>query len=132
MPLTLWGPRDPADVGPMAKKKVLRGAIGRAIVVLLAAGGCADIEVTRTAPARAERGEHCPVDLFPAAAAYPVVDLASANVSCPLMRSRCIDELRKQACVVGATTVYDMTESVQAGFTHIWARLAARATPGTR
>jgi hypothetical protein len=58
--------------------------------------------------------------------ASPVVDVASGVVSCSGARTRCLDEIRKMACAVGADTVYGLSESAASGFTNISATYAAR------
>jgi hypothetical protein len=96
-------------------------------LVLLAAAGCVDIELQRIGPDRPSRPPGCAVELLPdKKPAYEFVDVASGTVSCARKRDRCLDELRKQACVVGADAVYGFSESTESMYTHITARFAAR------
>lgn len=98
-----------------------------AIALVLLAAACVDIELQRIGPDRPSRPPGCPVELLPdAKPAYDFVDVASGTVSCARKRDRCLDELRKQACVVGADAVYGFSESTESMYTHITARFAAR------
>ena len=54
------------------------------------------------------------------------MDVASANVSCAKKRDRCLDELRKQGCVVGADAVYGFSERTESIYIHMTATFAAR------
>ncbi|HXU03989.1 MAG TPA: hypothetical protein VN903_23670 [Polyangia bacterium] len=93
---------------------------------LLLAGACVDIEVQRIGPDRPSRAPGCAVEVLPdSKPAYNFVDVASANVSCAKKRDRCLDELRKQACVVGADAVYGFSERTESMYLHINARFAA-------
>ena len=95
---------------------------------LLLAAGCVDIDVQRIGPDRPSRPPGCSVVLFvEGRPPYQVVDVATANVSCSRNRDRCFDALRKQACVVGADTVYDFSERTESLYFHITARFATRA-----
>jgi hypothetical protein len=98
------------------------------LAVLCLAGACVDIDVQRIGPARPSRPSGCAVVLFvEGRPGYEVVDVATANVSCARNRDRCLDELRKQACVVGADTVYAFSERTESSYFHINARFAVRA-----
>jgi hypothetical protein len=95
--------------------------------VALAASACVDIELQRIGPDRPSRPPGCAVELLPdAKPAYDFVDVASGTVSCARKRERCIEELRKQACAVGADAVYGFSERTESMYTHITARFAAR------
>jgi len=97
------------------------------VLALLLAGACVDIEVQRIGPDRPSRAPGCAVELIPdGKPGYDFVDVASANVSCAKKRDRCLDELRKQACVVGADAVYGFSEKTESMYLHINARFAAR------
>jgi hypothetical protein len=99
---------------------------------VLLAGGCVDIDVQRIGAERPSRPPGCAVEVIPEGKpAFDFVDVASANVSCARKRDRCLDELRKQACVVGADAVYGFSEKTESMYVHINARFAARA-PGVR
>ena len=58
--------------------------------------------------------------------AFDFVDVAVANVSCAKKRDRCLDELRKQACVVGADAIYGFSERTESIYIHMTATFAAR------
>jgi len=60
------------------------------------------------------------------------VDVASGTVSCARKRDRCLDEMRKQACIVGADVVYGFSESTESMYLHITATYAARAVSDAR
>jgi len=95
--------------------------------LLLGAGGCVDIELRQIGPSRPSRPPGCPVELIPdGRPSYPSVDVAEGTVSCAKQRDRCLDELRKQACVVGADAVYGFNERTESMYIHITARFAAR------
>lgn len=97
------------------------------MLVALAAVACVDIEVQRIGPDRPSRPPGCAVELLPdAKPAYEFVDVATGTVSCARERGKCLDELRKQACIVGADAVYGFSESAESMYTHITARFAAR------
>jgi hypothetical protein len=105
----------------------MRGARSLALAVLLLAGGCVDIELRRIGPERPSRPAGCAVELLPEGRpADPFEDVATANVSCAKKRDRCLDELRKQACVVGADAVYGFSERTESIYIHITARFAAK------
>jgi hypothetical protein len=100
--------------------------------LLLFAAACVDIELRRIGPDRPSRPPGCPVELIPSGKpSFEVVDVASGTVSCAKKRDRCLDEMRKQACVVGADVVYGFSESTESMYIHITATYAARvaATP---
>jgi hypothetical protein len=100
--------------------------------VLLLASACVDIEVQRIGADHPSRPPGCAVEVIPGGKpGYDFVDVASANVSCARKRDRCLDELRKQACVVGADAVYGFSEKTESMYLHINARFAARA-PGVK
>ena len=97
------------------------------IALVLLAAACVDIEVQRIGPDRPSRPPGCAVELLPdAKPAYEFVDVANGTVSCARKRDKCLDELRKQACAVGADAVYGVTERTESMYTHITARFAAR------
>ena len=94
----------------------------------LLAGGCVDIELRRIGPDRPSRPPGCAVELYPdGKPAHPFVDVASGTVSCAKQRDRCLDEMRKQACVVGADAIYGFSERHESMYVHITATYAARA-----
>jgi hypothetical protein len=97
------------------------------IALVLLAAACVDIEVQRIGQDRPSRPPGCAVELLPyAKPAYEFVDVATGTVSCARKRDKCLDELRKQACAVGADAVYGFSESTESMYTHITARFAAR------
>lgn len=99
---------------------------GLALLVLLL-GGCVDIELQRIGPDRPSRPPGCPVELIPEGKpSFPFIDVASGTVSCAKKRDRCLDEMRKQACVVGADAVYGFEERTESIYIHITASYAAR------
>ena len=78
-------------------------------------------------PSRPSRPPACNVDVIAEGQpAYEFVDVAFANVSCAKTRDRCLDELRKQACVVGADTLYGFSERTESIYIHMTVTLAAR------
>jgi hypothetical protein len=96
-------------------------------VALLVAGACVDADVRLIGPARPSRPPACAVELVPVGPPpYDVVDVASVNVSCAKTRERCLDELRKDACVVGADTIYGFSERSESIYIHMTVTLAAR------
>jgi hypothetical protein len=98
-----------------------------ALIVALFGGACVDIELRRIGPDRPSRPPGCAVELIPdGRPSYRFVDVASGTVSCAKQRDRCLDELRKQACVVGADAVYGFSERTESLYIHITATFAAR------
>jgi len=94
---------------------------------LLLAVACVDIELRQIGPARPSRPPGCAVELIPIGKPpFPFVDVASGTVSCAKQRDRCLDEMRKQACVVGADAVYGFDERTESMYIHIAATYAAR------
>ena len=106
-----------------------RGRRGIALVVAaaaLTAAACADIQVTLVGPQLPARPSDCALEVVPGGKPpFVVTDVAKANVSCS-GRDKCVGALRKQACAVGADTIYGFVESVESGFTHIDASFALR------
>ena len=95
--------------------------------VLLLASACVDIELQRIGPDRPSRPPGCAVELISVGKpSFEVVDVASGTVSCAKKRDRCLDEMRKQACVVGADAVYGFAETTESIYIHITATYAAR------
>jgi hypothetical protein len=79
-------------------------------------------------PSRPARPRGCAVQLLPdAQPSFPFVDVASGTVSCAKKRDRCLDEMQKQACLVGADTIYGFSERTESIYIHITATYAARA-----
>jgi hypothetical protein len=102
-----------------------------ALGALLAVGGaCVDVRLRLIGGARRSRPTGCAVDLFPGEK-FPryeaFFDVAYAEVRCR-KRDRCIDELRKQACAVGARAVYWSWEETRDGYTEIDAHFAVPTT----
>lgn len=105
-------------------KRVLNALVP---VLALVAGACVDAQINRIGPTRPGLAAGCPVDIVAEGRpSYAVVDVASGVVSCSGKRDRCVDEIRKMACAVGADTVYGLSETAESGFTHISATYAAR------
>ena len=101
--------------------------LGALAALLLAMGGCVDADIRLIGPVHPSRPPGCNVDVI--AEGQPLfdfVDVASANVSCAKKRDRCLDELRKQACVVGADTIYGFSERTESIYIHMNVTLAAR------
>ena len=95
-------------------------------LAVVAAGGCADIEVRMLGPQLPARPAGCALEVFPGGKPpFVTTDVASAGVSCSA-RDKCVDALRKHACAVGADTIYGFAESLESGFTHINATFALR------
>ena len=102
----------------------------RFVLVLVLVSACVDIELRRIGPDRPSRPPGCNVELIPQGQPpYPFVDVASGTVSCAKKRDRCLDEMRKQACVVGADAVYGFVERTESIYIHITATYAARKSP---
>jgi hypothetical protein len=107
------------------------------VVVALWFGACVSSEVAPIGAARPSRPEGCPVQVYPALQPpYPVTQVASARAKCHFTQGRnaCIEELKKQACAVGADTIVGFSEGMMGEYTFIAATLAARtagpAAPG--
>jgi hypothetical protein len=99
------------------------------LALVLLAGACTDVELRLIGGGRPARPTGCAVDLRPAERALPdgeFTDVAAGTVSCFGNRSTCLEQVRKQACAVGADTVYAFSESESGGFTNVEARYAAR------
>jgi hypothetical protein len=96
----------------------------------LTVAACVDAQINRIGPARPALPAGCPVEIV-TDGSHPssAVDVASGEVSCSGQRDRCLAEIRKMACAVGADTVYGLSERTESGFTHISATYAARAAP---
>ena len=95
--------------------------------LLLLAGACVDADVRLIGPRRPSRPPACNVDVIAEGQpAYDFVDVAVANVSCAKTRNRCLDELRKQGCVVGADAIYGFSERTESIYIHMNATFAAR------
>lgn len=110
-----------------ARRLGLVVALFSALFTALFTLGCVDIELRRIGPDRPSRPPNCPVELVAGGRpAYPVTDVASGTVSCARSRDRCLDEMRKQACVVGADVVYGFSETTESMYIHITATFAAR------
>jgi len=101
-------------------------ALGLAVCVGLA-GACVDTNIQLIGPARPSRPHGCNVEVIEQGKpAFEFDDVAVANISCARNRDRCLDELRKQACVVGADAVYGFTERTESMYIHMTATFAAR------
>ena len=104
-----------------------RWATAAMLPAALLAGGCVDIELRLIGPSRPSRPPGCAVELIPQGKpSFAFVDVASGTVSCAKKRDRCLDEMQKQACVVGADTVYGFVERTESIYIHITATYAAR------
>jgi hypothetical protein len=100
--------------------------LGGAALAMFAVA-CVDIDVQRIGPTRPSRPPGCSVDLIEKGQPGDgFIDVAAANVSCAKNRDRCLDELRKQACVVGADAVYGFSETTESIYIHMNATFAAR------
>jgi hypothetical protein len=103
-----------------------------ALAAALLASACTDVQLGLIGDGRPARPAGCAVDLRPAERTLPegeFTDVAAGTVSCFGGRQRCLDQIRKQACAVGADTVYAFAESEGGGFTNVEARYAARRAP---
>ena len=101
------------------------------VAALMLAGGCVDIELRRIGPDRPSRPPGCPVELIPEGKpSWAFVDVASGTVSCAKKRDRCVEEMRKQACAVGADAIYGFNERHESMYVHITATYAARVGDG--
>jgi len=105
----------------------VRAGAWAAAALLLATGACVDANIQLIGPAHPSRPPGCNVEVIPEGQpGYEFVDVASANISCAKKRDRCLDELRKQACAVGADTVYGFSERTESIYIHMNVTLAAR------
>jgi hypothetical protein len=97
------------------------------VAAALLAGACVDIELRQIGPSRPSRAPGCAVELIPdGKPSFPFVDVASGTVSCAKKRDRCLEEMQKQACLVGADAVYGFAERTESMYIHITATYAAR------
>jgi len=90
---------------------------------------CTTSEVALIAPKRPSRGDGCGVQVFlTAAPPYPVVELATARAGCDALAGRhaCIEALMRDACHVGADTLFGFSETVRGDYTYLSATLAAQ------
>jgi len=100
---------------------------GALAALLLATGACVDADVRLIGPARPSRPPACNVEVIAdGQPTFDFVDVASVNVSCAKTRDRCLAELRKDACLVGADTIYGFSERSESIYIHMTATLAAR------
>jgi hypothetical protein len=98
------------------------------VLAIVLAGACIDIELRRIGPERPSRAPGCAVELVPEGKpSFAFADVASGTVSCAKQRDRCLEEMRKQACVVGADVIYAFSERHESMYVHITATYAARA-----
>ena len=106
----------------------MRRAAGLLVGLLaVGAGACVDIDVRRIGPARPSRPPGCHVEVITVGQpGHEYADVTFANVSCARSRDRCLDQLRKQACVVGADAVYGFSERTESMYIHMTATFAAR------
>ena len=91
-------------------------ARARLLVAVLLAAACAGAESeVRVIASRPARPAGCKVDVFPNEISAPGYEaeseVARAAVRCR-KRERCIDELKKQACLHGARAVYWNSEVI--------------------
>jgi hypothetical protein len=103
-----------------------------AVAVVLLAAACTDVQLRLVGPSYPARPTGCAVDVRGGETTLPdgaFVDIASGTVSCLGGRDRCVEEIRKQACAIGADVVYAFSESSGGGFTNVEARYAARKHP---
>jgi hypothetical protein len=97
------------------------------LAAALLAGGCVDIELQLIGPSRPSRPPGCAVQLIPEGKPpFPFTDVATGTVSCARNRDRCLEEMQKQACVVGADAVYGFAEKTESIYHHVTATYAAR------
>jgi hypothetical protein len=109
---------------------------GVAVAAALAVSGsaCTGSEVMRIGPQLPSRPADCQVDVyFSRPPPYPVVDVASARAQCHALsgRNECMAELRRDACRLGADTMYGFTETVRLDYTFVSATLAVQDTSAT-
>jgi hypothetical protein len=103
-----------------------------ALALALVAGACTDVQLGLIGAGRPARPAGCTVDLRPAERTLPeadFTDVAAGTISCFGGRPRCLEEIRKRACAVGADVVYAFSEREGGGFTNVEARYAARQPP---
>jgi len=102
-------------------------AVGLAIGVGLAAGACVDTNLQLIGAARPSRPAGCNVEVIEKGQpAFEFTDVAVANISCARNRDRCLAELRKQACAVGADALYGFSERTESMYIHMTVTFAAR------
>jgi hypothetical protein len=105
-------------------------------VGLLLTGGCelADIgtEVKYVGPSQTARPFDCRMQMMFGPLPYPHQDIARATTECPdhmASEELCFDSMRREACLVGADTVYGIAETREGGVGHLNATFA-RILPG--
>jgi hypothetical protein len=89
---------------------------------------CVKSEMTLIGPPYPSELPGCAVDIFPASLPpFPVVNVASDRAVCKHRRSYCIEQLRDDACLAGASVVYGFDEGVHGNQIIISATLARPA-----
>jgi hypothetical protein len=108
-------------------------AIGLGVLLI---GGCelADIgtEVKYVGPFQTARPLDCRMQMTFGPLPYPHQDLARAKTECPdhaADEELCFDSMRREACLVGADTVYGIAETREGGVGYLNATFA-RLSPG--
>jgi hypothetical protein len=108
-----------------------RGHAAAALALALLALACVSSEVRLTTQRRSAKPEGCDVAVYPTSKPpYPYEDLANDRAGCVLSRNHCINRLREDACLVGADTVYDLSETKESVQTIVGATLARKTGPG--
>jgi hypothetical protein len=109
-------------------------AAGLVVVALAAAGGaCTGSEVVRVGPKRPSRPADCEVAVYFSPPPFPVTDVATARAQCHVLsgRDECIAELRRDACRLGADTMYGIEEAKRVDYMFVSATLAVQETSVT-
>ncbi|HVU52673.1 MAG TPA: hypothetical protein VHL80_18460 [Polyangia bacterium] len=91
---------------------------------------CVSSEVRLSSARRPEKPAGCEVAVYPdSKPPYPYEDLAEDRAGCVLSRNHCLNRLREDACLVGADTVYGLTDTEETIQTIVEATLARRTGP---
>ena len=82
------------------------------VVVAAFTMGCPKSEITLIGQPNSELPSDCPVNMFPSTTPnYPSRDIATVQTECQANgRTTCIEQLKKDACKLGADTVYAFNE----------------------
>jgi hypothetical protein len=96
----------------------------------LLALSCVSSEIRLTTARQPAKPDGCEVAVYPTSKPpYAYEDLANDRAGCVLSRNHCINRLRDDACLVGADTVYDLSETKESIQTLVGATLARRTGP---
>jgi hypothetical protein len=92
--------------------------------------GCVSSDIRLTTSRRPAKSDGCEVAVYPESKPpYAYEDLAEDRAGCVLSPNHCVNRLREDACLVGADTVYGLTETKESLQTIVVAKLARRIGP---